>query len=242
MLELDFGDIIVRTALAFVLMLLAARVLGKQMIAHMTYFNFVANITLGSLTGAIVLDHHITLMDLVLAIAVFTIITFIASFLSLKNKLIGKWIAGHSVELIRDGKILEKELRESRLTVDSVKQQLRLKNVFDIHTVQQAFLETDGKLSILLKPENRPLTVDDFEKRMTPKQLVPLELIVDGQVIEENLTIRNLDRNWLASELKKQGTADVKDIVYAVLSSKQRLHVINHQAPLVELPMSSCNP
>jgi uncharacterized membrane protein YcaP (DUF421 family) len=224
-MELDFGDIIIRTALAFVLMLLSARLLGKQMIARMTYFNFVANITLGSLTGAIVLDHHITLGDLILAISVFTLITFLASFFSLKNRMIGKWIAGQSVELIRDGKILEKALEQSRLTMEALVQQLRLKSIFDVETVQQAFLETNGKLSILLKPEARTLTLGDFQQVPVPGERLPVELILDGSVLEESLVKGNLDRSWLMSELGKQGISDSKEVAYAVLTSKNKLYV-----------------
>jgi uncharacterized membrane protein YcaP (DUF421 family) len=224
-MELDFIDIILRTALAFILMLVAARLLGKQMIAKMTYFNFVANITLGSLTGAIVLDHNVSLGDLVLGISVFTLITFLSSFLALKNRLFSKWIAGHSIELIRDGKILEGQLEKSRLKMESLIQQLRLRNVFDIDTVQQAFLETNGKLSILLKPEARPLTLGDFQQSMIPKERLPVELVIDGNVIEENLVYGNGERSWLMSELERLGVTDIPDVTYAVLTSKNKLYV-----------------
>jgi uncharacterized membrane protein YcaP (DUF421 family) len=231
-MALDVVDIILRTALAFVLMLAAVRLLGKQMIARMTYFNFVANITLGSLTGAIVLDHNLSLGDLILGIAIFTLITFLASFMSLKNRLISKWIAGHSIELIRDGKILEGELEKARLKLESLIQQLRLRNVFEIDTVQQAFLETNGKLSILLKPEARPLTLGDFQKSMVQKERLPVELIIDGSVIEENLVHGNVKRSWLMSELERRGVVDTKDVAYAVLTSKNKLYVDKYEDQL----------
>jgi uncharacterized membrane protein YcaP (DUF421 family) len=235
-MELDVSDIILRTALAFILMLASARFLGKQMIARMTYFNFVANITLGSLTGAIVLDHNISLGDLILGISVFTLITFIASFLALKNRMISQWIAGRSIELIRDGKILEGELEKSRLKLESLIQLLRLRNVFDIDTVQQAFLETNGKLSILLKPEARPLTLGDFQKSMVQKERLPVELIMDGSVIEENLVHGNVERSWLMSELERLGVTDIREVTYAVLTSKNKLYVDKRDDQLAKTP------
>ncbi len=235
-MELDFIDIIFRTALAFVLMLAAVRLLGKQMIARMTYFNFVANITLGSLTGAIVLDHNISLGDLILGISIFTLITFLASFIALKNRLINKWIGGHSIELIRDGKILEGELEKSRLKLESLIQQLRLRNVFEIDTIQQAFLETNGELSIFLKPEARPLTLGDFQKSMVQKERLPVELILDGSVIEENLVNGNVERSWLMLELERLGVADTKDVTYAVLTSKNKLYVDKYDDHFTKTP------
>lgn len=223
-MKFHFGDIILRTTLGFGLLLMSIRILGKQMIGQMTYYDFVTNITLGALAGALILDHHITLADLVLAISVFTFLSFVSSYISLKNRKLRKFIAGKSVELIRDGKILEKELERYRISMEHLVQQLRIKNVFDVNTVKQAFLESNGQLSVLLKPEFRPLTLGDYQPLSIPEERLPIELIIDGQVLTEKLANAGLDLDWLMQELTKNGISDTKEVAYAILTSKNTVY------------------
>lgn len=224
-MKFHFGDIILRTALGFGLLLMSIRLLGKQMIGQMTYYDFVTNITLGALAGAIILDHHITLADLVLAISMFTFLSFVSSYISLKNRNLRKFVAGTSVELIRDGKILEKELQRSRISMEHLVQQLRIKDVFDVNTVKQAFLESNGQLSVLLKPEFRSLTLGEYQQTNIPEERLPIELIIDGQVLTEKLAMASLNLAWLMQELERNGILDTKEVAYAILTSKNTLYL-----------------
>lgn len=224
-MKFHFGDIILRTALGFGLLLMSIRLLGKQMIGQMTYYDFVTNITLGALAGAIILDHHITLADLVLAISMFTFLSFVSSYISLKNRNLRKFVAGTSVELIRDGKILEKELQRSRISMEHLVQQLRIKDVFDVNTVKQAFLESNGQLSVLLKPEFRSLTLGEYQQTNIPEERLPIELIIDGQVLTEKLEMASLNLAWLMQELERNGILDTKEVAYAILTSKNTLYL-----------------
>jgi uncharacterized membrane protein YcaP (DUF421 family) len=234
----DWKDILFRVALAFVLVLLSTRTRGKKMIERMSYLDFIGAVTLGSLTGAIMLDHNITLGDLVLAIMSFTMLIFIATFLSLKFRSVRKVIAGLPIELVRDGQILEKELGRARITVESLAQQLRLNDVFDISTVKQAYLETNGKLSVLLRPEAQGLTLGAFlnPPRALPEQRLPIELIIDGNVLTESLQQNDLDLAWLLQELDRHGVTGPEQVAYAVLTSQNKLYLDYYRDNLVPGP------
>ncbi|KEO84846.1 YetF domain-containing protein [Tumebacillus flagellatus] len=223
----DWWDILGRVGLAFVLVLIATRTLGKKMMQSLSYLDFMAAITLGSLTGAIVLDHNITLGDLVLAISAFTVLVLIMSFFQLKSRRIRRLLSGVPIEVVHDGKILEKELERSRLTMENLTQQLRLRGVFDIAEVKQAYLETNGQLSVLLRPEAEQLRTGTFLTRQTklPDQRHPVELIVDGNVLSHNLERWGYDLAWLMQELDAKGVRDTSDVAYAVLNSKNELYV-----------------
>lgn len=223
----DWNDILGRVALAFVLVLFATKSLGKKMMQGLSYLDFMAGITLGSLTGAIMLDHNLTLGDLILAITSFSSLVIIASYLQLKNRKFRAILSGQPIEVVRDGKILEKELEQARLTMELLIQQLRLLNVFDISEVKMAYLETNGKLSVLLRPEAQPLTLGDFlsQDRQVPTQRHPVELIVDGTVMSHNLERWGYDLAWLMQELDQKGVGDTKEVSYAVLNSQNTLYL-----------------
>jgi uncharacterized membrane protein YcaP (DUF421 family) len=227
-MEFHWSDILIRTMLAFILLLLATRILGKQMRSKMTHANFVTNITLGSLTGAIILDHNITLGDLLLAIAAFTAVAFLASMFSLWNHRTRRVLTGRPIELVRDGKILEQEMKHSRIAMDNLVQQLRLRGVFDISHVQLAMMEPNGEVSVLMKPEHRDLKFGELMQllqKQVPQEKMPVELIIDGGVLTENLHKAKLDLAWLMQELDKHGANDVTEVAYAVLTSKDKLYI-----------------
>ncbi|MBL0385205.1 DUF421 domain-containing protein [Tumebacillus sp. ITR2] len=226
-MQFDWWDILSRVALAFLLVLLATRTLGKKMLQGLSYLDFMASITLGALTGAIVLDHNLTIADLILAISSFTGLVLIMSFFQLKIRRVRRLLSGLPLEVIHDGKILERELRKSRMTMELLMQQLRIQGVFNIEDVKQAYLETNGKLSVLLRPQALPLTLGDFlspDPRL-PEQRHPVELIVDGEVLTHNLERWGFNLAWLLQELERQGARDSADVAYAILTSQNKLYV-----------------
>lgn len=70
------------------------------------------------------------------------------------------WLAFHSprirklihpppLELIRDGKVLRRNLRSELISVDELKEQLREQGVEDVRDVRRACMEADGKISVV---------------------------------------------------------------------------------------------
>ena len=98
--------------------------------------------------------------------------------------------------LIENGNILQKNLRKTRVTLDELTGHLRQKDVLDIQTVEFAILETDGSLSVFPYPEERPATAKEAGIK-TEEQYLPITIVEDGYVSEENLQKAGKDRLWL---------------------------------------------
>lgn len=105
-------------------------------------------------------------------------------------------------------------MKKTRYTVSDLMEQLRDKNIFDLTEVQFAVLETDGQLSVQLKPELRPVTVKDMNL-MPADSGLSAQLIYNGMIIEENLELVGLDRLWLEQQLQQQGIEKVTDVFLA---------------------------
>ena len=56
------------------------------------------------------------------------------------------------------------------------------------------------------------------------EQKLPIELIMDGEVIKDNLEQNNITVPWLESELKKRHLSK-SDVVYAVLAANGNMYV-----------------
>lgn len=211
-------DIVWRSTLAFVLMMFIARKLGKATISQMTYHDFVAAITLGALTANLAYNVKMNLWEPLTSLVIFSGIAYILMFVALKSRKLRKVISGRPTVLIQDGKILENNMKKLKMTLDTLNQELRQKDIFNIEEVNYAVLELNGKISVLKNPEYLPVIHRDINKSVQMNQLFPLELIMDGELIENNLKKNNLSKEWLLSEIESQGKS-FENINYAVRST-----------------------
>ncbi|MCY8839325.1 DUF421 domain-containing protein [Bacillus atrophaeus] len=217
-------EVILRTIASFGVLLIAARFLGKQTISQMTIFDFVAAITLGAITAGMAYNTSLKPHNMLISFVFFVLTIFLISFLSIKNRKLRKFFAGDPTVLIQNGKILESNMRNMRYTLDYLNQQLREKEIFNIEEVLFAILETNGKLTILRKPQFRHITKQDLFIAVHGEHRLPIELIMDGEIIEDNLNQNHLTTSWLLTELKKRDIT-VEETVYAVLLANGHIYV-----------------
>jgi len=114
----------------------------------------------------------------------------------LKSVALRRLLCGKPVILIDNGKVLQENLRRTRLTLDELVSHLRQKDILDLNTVQYAILETDGNLSVFPFPENRPASACDAGISV-PKQYLPITIIEDGRLSREDLQRSGKDMPWL---------------------------------------------
>lgn len=221
-----------RAFLAFAIMMIITRTLGKQTIAQMTYHDFVAAITLGALTGNLAFNSQMKISHLIVSLVTFSGIAYLSVYLTLKSRTMRKWISGQPTVLIQDGKIMEKNMRNQKLTLDTLNQELREKNIFNIEEVQYAVLELNGKVSVLRKPDYLPVIHKDLKLKPGNRQSFPLELIMDGEIIQDNLKQNNLTIEWLMSQVKKKGLK-IAEVSYAVRTSTGNIYIDRYEDHIV---------
>ncbi|RAW12646.1 MULTISPECIES: DUF421 domain-containing protein [Paenibacillus] len=213
----------VRSIIAFLTLIIYTRVLGKQQMGNLTYFDYINGITIGSIAGTFATDLSSKAWIHFVALTIFTIITIIFQYITLKNRTISKLMDSDPTLVIQNGKILEQNLHKMRVKFDELTMMLRQKDVFDITTLDYAILEPDGSLSVVLKPENQPVTAKDMHMH-PPKNKLMTEIIIDGVLIKQNLAERNKDTNWLSEQLKKQKVT-IQDIAFAAILPNDKLYI-----------------
>ncbi|MGH1311254.1 DUF421 domain-containing protein, partial [Bacillus pretiosus] len=140
----------------------------------------------------------------VFAILIFAAVPFFTGILSLKNKTARDFFEGKSTVLIKDGKILEDNLKKEKYTSDELLELLRGKSAFSVAEVEFAVLEPSGELNVLLKKDSQPLTAKDIGLKVANEK-EPQTVIMDGNVLDEPLSASGHNRAWLHSELEKLG-------------------------------------
>lgn len=225
-------EVVIRSILAFSILLIGTRILGKQTISQMTLFDFIAGISLGAITANLAFNLTIDIHHFLISYFIFVLIIFFTAYISMKSRKARKLLAGDPTVIIQDGKILEKNMRKMRYTLDYLNQQLREKDVFEIEEVSYALVEPNGTLTVLKKPPFRQVTAKDLHLQTKSEHSLPIELIMDGKVITKNLEEHNLSMDWLEDEVKKR---NIKwdNVFYAVVSSNGFLYfdIYNDQIP-----------
>lgn len=216
-----YMEILIRAICSILFLLLIAKILGKQTISNMTFLDFVTGITIGSITANLAFNEKIKGTHMTFALLVFAITSLLLSFIALKNHKMRGWISGSPTILIEGGKILEDNMRKVRYTLDSLDQALREKEIFNIEVVEYAVLEDNGMLSVLKKEEYQFITKKDM-KLPRHTQAFPVELIMDGKLMEQELESNGLTKEWLETELRRKGKK-ISDVFYAVRGTQQQL-------------------
>lgn len=218
-------EIAVRAVIGFFTLLIFARILGKKQISQLSVFDYIAGITIGSLTSNMVVNLDSRAWNHWLGLSIFIILTLIMQYLTIKNRYMNKVIIGEPAVVIHNGQVMEENMRKMRFTLSDLTEGLRQKNIFRMSDVEFAILETGGSLSVQKKSQYQTLTPRDMGLS-THYKGVSLEVVQEGKIIERNLEQLHLDSGWLLKELKEKHHIDsIKDVFYAELDTSGTLYV-----------------
>lgn len=201
---------VIRTAILYGLLILAVRLMGKRQVAEMEPAEFVVTMLLANLAAVPMQDNGLPLLSGVVPILTVLALELILAVLSMKLLPLRRLLNGVPALLIRDGRIDQRALAAARVSLDELEQKLREKDVFDCAEVAYAILETDGELTVLLRPEHRPAEKGDVGASLSPVGFY-YNVISDGVVLPEKLRAAGLDRAWLRAELTRRNVR-AKDV------------------------------
>ncbi|WP_246333667.1 DUF421 domain-containing protein [Thermoactinomyces mirandus] len=198
--------------------------MGKREIGKLSIFDLIVSFMIADISAMVIENLTEPLILGVVSIITLALLQILLSYLSLKSKKVREWVDGKPVMIIKNGKILEKEMAQSRYNLGDLIMQLREKNIADVSDVEFAFLETSGKLSVFKKEEKRPAQRGDIRRSLRPFSM-PIPVIIDGKVQDDGLQKIGKTRFWLKNEIQNQGYRDFKEIYYATVNSNGKLFI-----------------
>ena len=185
-----------RTLLLYLLLLAVIRFMGKRQIGQMEPSEFVVTMLVANLASIPMEEVGIPLYAGVVPLLTVLGAELLLSGLSMGSIWIRRLLCGKPVILIENGRVLQDNLRKTRVTIDELMGHLREKDVLNITAVQYAILETNGNLSVFVYPAEAPASARDAG--IVPrKQYLPVTLIEDGVLLRENLRRSGKDQAWV---------------------------------------------
>ena len=185
-----------RTLLLYLVLLAAVRLLGKRQIGQMEASEFVVAMLVADLAAIPMQDVSIPLHAGLVPILTVLGAELILASLCLRSIRLRKLLCGKPVILIENGRILQKNMKRTQVTLDELTGHLREKDILDVRTVQYAILETNGNLSVFPYPSEAPPSAKELN--IHPKErYLPVTVISDGHLLRENLALTGRDEGWM---------------------------------------------
>jgi len=219
----EWLDVAVRSVMFVLFLFIVTKVLGKKQIAQLSFFEYVTGITIGSIAGESIMGLDGNMFLGLVGIGFVSLIPFLGGLISLKSKKFRDFTEGKGTVFIKDGKVMEDNLKKERYTVDELLELLRNKDVFQVSDVEFAILEATGDLSVMLKKENQPLTPKDLNMKVASIK-EPQTVIMDGKILDEPLATIGHSRGWLKIEIEKLGVT-VENVFIGQVNSYGELTV-----------------
>lgn len=205
-------DAILRTLFFYFFVTLAYRIMGKREVGQLGIIDLIVSILIAELVAMSIENLEQSILYTVLPVSVLVILELILGFISLKSRTFNRLFGGKPSIIIKDGKLIYKNLVSQRYSLDDLLIELRKKSITSIEDVEYAFLEPNGVLSIF---PYKPL------KMASP---LPLPIIVEGVIQKDNLSFINKNEEWLVNILNNYNLM-AKDIFYCIYK-KTHLYII----------------
>ena len=204
-----------RTVFLYLLLVTVIRFLGKRQLGEMEPTEFVVTMMAANLSTAPIEDPGSPLIYGLVAILTIFGAELALSTLTMGSVTARRLLCGKPVILIENGKLLQENLRKTRVTMEELRGQLREKDVLDLTPVQYAILETNGGLSVFPFSKDRPATAQ--ESGLCPKQnFLPLTILEEGRLLHENLQKAGKDTHWLKKVLQDRGATQEQTLLLTV--------------------------
>ena len=195
----------IRTIVLYLVLIAVIRLMGKRQIGQMEPAEFVVTMLVANLASIPMQDGGIPLYSGLVPILTVLGVELVLSALSMRSVKLRRLLCGKPVILIENGKILQENLRSTRVTMDELTELLREKDVLDLKSVQFAILETNGNLSVFPYPKFQPASAKAAGIQVKPQHL-PYTIIADGYLYEDNLHLSGKDNRWLQKTLQQHST------------------------------------
>jgi uncharacterized membrane protein YcaP (DUF421 family) len=210
------------------------RLMGKREIGKMSVLDLVISFMIAEIAVIVIEDTKRSVWHGVFPMALLMLLQIAISFITLKNRKLRLFFDGKPSIIVQNGELERHVMHSGRYNLDDLMLQLRENGISTVDEVEFAILETSGKLSVIKKerPTTASMTNDkpqDVKESIFPSQyrfeMLPVPLIMDGKVQDENLEKMEKTRFWLKNELQQHGVTDFKDVFFCTIDHRGRWYV-----------------
>ena len=212
------------SAISLVVLFLFTKLIGKRQLSNMSLFDYINGMVIGSIAAemAIGIDENIWVG--VIAMTFYGGSVYFLDIIDRKSIRARRFFSGTPTVLFKNGKFLKENFKKAQVSISEFQEMCRVAGYYDISRIASAQLEPSGKLSVLVKSEEEPLTLQSFRERAECVTVAPISVIYDGVVLDENLAAAGKNGEWLKKQLSNMHVK-LPDIFLATVDGSGKLTV-----------------
>ena len=200
------------------------RIMGKRQLGELQPTEHVITILLSEIAAVPMQDNALPLGNSIVAVLLLVALEIINSVVVLKSSRCRSLLQGNSLVVIRDGVVDQKQLKRLRFTMDDLFDQLRQKDIFDISDVRYAIVETNGQLSVMLKPEKETVTAEMADIQNETKGLLCM-VVNDGKFLKRAFRECDMDEEKIYGILEREQTS-IDEVLFMVADKEGNYTIV----------------
>ena len=142
-------NILIRTVIVYILVIAAVRIMGKRQVSDMQTSELVITFIISEVASLPLENAERPLLTALVPVLMITAIEIITSLIMMKSRRARGIICGHPIVIIRDGRMIDEEMKRLRITREDVYSLLRQQHYSDEKSIEYGIIEPNGSLSIL---------------------------------------------------------------------------------------------
>ena len=222
--------VLIRAMVLYIVITFSLRLMGKRQLGELQPSELVVTILISNIAAIPVEDSSMPMIMGIVPILTLVSLDVIVSSVMLKSSKFRKLMIGSPRIIVSEGKVLQKEMKKLRYTVDDLIAAMREQQIFDLNEIQYAIVETTGKINFFQKKDFQTATKKDVDKGGSTEN--PQSIIIrDGILDYEQLDILGLGRGWLNETLRANG-ATIKGVFLMTADKNGKSTVIPRQEGL----------
>ena len=222
--------ILVRTALVYLVVISAMRLMGKKQLGELQPSELVSTILISNLASISIEAPELPLTASILPVTFIASCEILLSALCVKSRRAARLLSGQPVIVLRDGVVDQDALRSLRFTMDDLLEALRAKDVFDPSQVTCAIVETNGSVSIYRRWQDDTPTRQDLKLSPSGPQKPSLPFVVNGEILADNLRWCGKDDLWLRKTLDSHRIG-LDDVLLLAGDDSETYHLVKKNHP-----------
>lgn len=201
--------IIFRAIIIYIVVLFVFRIMGKRQIGQMQPYELVLTLIIADLATIPMAEVSVPVLHGIVPLFTLVIVHFVISLFSKISPRLSRFVSGKPVIIINPQGIDYRAMKMLDLTIDDIFEGIRGQGYFSIEEVQYAIIETTGKISVLPKADFSPVTNGDLKNKVE-EPFIPINLVCEGQLMEDNLSVAKVDKKFIVSFLQKKKGKNAK--------------------------------
>ena len=159
------GEIAVRTAVIYGVVLLGVRLSGKREVGQMTPFDLTLLLLISNAVQNAMTGPDTSLIGGIVAATTLLVLNYLVAEFSGGNRRFRRFIQGQPSLLVHDGQVLSAHMAKEHVSMDELERALREHGIASYHDVALAVLEVDGSISCLKYDEIQPTANSHLARR-----------------------------------------------------------------------------